>query len=164
MEILIVRHGKAGDREDWVDSGKSDDLRPLTDKGISEFKSVAKELRELCPELQKVYSSPLTRAQQTAQILCDAYGFKKPEIIEELRPWTDLDGFYLWLSKQNPVSRIALVGHEPHLAFLTTSLISDKKEPHVFFKKGGAALVSTESPPKAGGFLLHWLIQPKFLL
>ena len=33
MELLIIRHAIAEDRDEFAESGKSDDERPLTDAG-----------------------------------------------------------------------------------------------------------------------------------
>ncbi len=45
MKLLVVRHGAAMEREDFVHTGESDDLRPLTDEGKAEMKLIAAGLR-----------------------------------------------------------------------------------------------------------------------
>jgi len=41
VRILVVRHGPAGDREEWERTGKDDSLRPLTPKGRKEVRKAA---------------------------------------------------------------------------------------------------------------------------
>ena len=164
MELLIVRHGKAGDSEEWIQSGKSDDLRPLTEKGVVEFGEASSALVQKGLQIHRVVSSPLVRAYQTAEILAENFEVKRVEVIPELRPWTDFQTFGAWLAKQPSEHKIALVGHEPHLSQLASWLMTGRSEPILFFKKGGMAHLTTESAPKPGAFILNWHLQPKLLI
>ncbi|MFN2494343.1 MAG: NUDIX domain-containing protein [Pseudonocardiaceae bacterium] len=60
--VLLVRHGKAGNREEW---DGDDDLRPLTAAGRRQ----AQALRELLPVFrpQRVHSAPQTRCRQSVE-------------------------------------------------------------------------------------------------
>lgn len=67
--VLLVRHAKAGNREDWAGD---DDLRPLTDAGHRQ----AEALRAVLPAfgVTRVHSAPRTRCRQTVQGLADDLG------------------------------------------------------------------------------------------
>jgi len=63
MELYIIRHG---DPYYPTDS--------LTEKGVWEAKLLAKRMKELRPD--KIYTSPLGRAKQTASYTCEALGIE----------------------------------------------------------------------------------------
>jgi phosphoserine phosphatase len=64
MRILLVRHGEsehnAGLKKEIIDS-------PLTKKGIMQAKKVAKRLKKF--KIDKIYTSNLSRAKKTAEII-----------------------------------------------------------------------------------------------
>ena len=65
-ELYIVRHAIAAERgDDWPD----DDKRPLTEKGVVRFKDGLAGLNWLDVGLDEIFSSPLVRAKQTADLL-----------------------------------------------------------------------------------------------
>ena len=65
-ELYLVRHAIAAERGDeWPDDTK----RPLTERGISRFKEVVRGLRRLDVPLDEIFTSPLVRARQTADLL-----------------------------------------------------------------------------------------------
>ena len=63
--IYIIRHGKTELNKANVLQGRSD--YPLNDEGIGQAKEAAKKLNSI--EFDYVYSSPLIRAVQTAEIV-----------------------------------------------------------------------------------------------
>ena len=69
MQLLIVRHAVAEDRERFAATGRGDAERPLTRKGRREFRKVARGLREALPSLDLIASSRLARAIETAAVL-----------------------------------------------------------------------------------------------
>ncbi|WP_333595579.1 phosphoglycerate mutase family protein, partial [Anaerospora hongkongensis] len=74
MVIVLFRHGEAEDRVDLRDDG----LRSLTAKGRKRTKKMAKIVNKLLPRKCKIqiWSSPLLRALQTAEILAEQVGVK----------------------------------------------------------------------------------------
>src|SRR5207244_9237366 len=70
MRLILFRHGQAGDADPakWPDDG----LRPLTERGSRRTREAALGLARLVPSIQRIVSSPLERAIQTAAILHDA--------------------------------------------------------------------------------------------
>ena len=89
MRIALIRHAIAEDRHEFSKTGNSDEHRPLTAKGQSKMKENAKGIFKVLPDLKHIYTSPLTRAQQTAEIL--QYMGEKVEIEEcsLLKPFTN---------------------------------------------------------------------------
>ena len=74
MDLLIVRHGVAEDKEAFAETGKSDDERPLTDKGRKKMKRVSRGLRAIIPDIGLLVTSPLARAHETADFPRRSHG------------------------------------------------------------------------------------------
>ena len=82
MRLILIRHGKAGDRDGWERAGKEDFDRPLTPAGKKQFKGAAKGLRKLVESIDVLATSPLVRARrQTAEIVFGVYR-DGPEFLE----------------------------------------------------------------------------------
>jgi 8-oxo-dGTP pyrophosphatase MutT (NUDIX family)/phosphohistidine phosphatase SixA len=67
--VLLVRHAKAGNRDDW--SG-DDDLRPLSDSGRRQASALRPLLHAFHPEV--VYSAPRLRCVQTVRGVAEDLG------------------------------------------------------------------------------------------
>jgi phosphohistidine phosphatase len=162
MKLVIVRHADAGDREEFAKTGKSDELRPLSEKGRSQMEDAAKGLRALVPKVDLIATSPYTRAVQTARLIQPVY---KAEVEETstLEPETEPDDFVHWLRERGSGDVVMAVGHEPHLGALVTWLMTGVGQSHVEFKKGGACLLEFDGQPNKGAGILRWLMGPKHL-
>ena len=158
MNLLIVRHAIAVDHGD--PAYPRDDDRPLTPDGIHKFRLAARGLKEIAPKLDRIVSSPLARARQTAEILRDALApHIKIESTQHLingANFGDLVAFLTALGAAN----VALVGHNPHLSEFTAYLLGGRGATAVLYKKGAAALVSFPDAPAPGRGTLEWLVQP----
>lgn len=163
MKLLVIRHAIAMDREEYAASGNPDDLRPLTDKGARRMERIAKALSGEIDTLDRLATSPLTRAVETAEIVAGAYGLDDTEITYSLVPDAPLEDFEAWCGKDGSQGVVAIVGHEPHLGALVTWLLTGFAESRISFKKGGACLLEFESVPRRGAGSLHWLLAPRQL-
>jgi phosphohistidine phosphatase len=168
MNLLVIRHAIAEDKEVFARTGRGDDQRPLTDLGRSKMRRVASGLRVLVPRLATLASSPLLRARETAEIVAPSFKVPRVEIVEALRPDQPFDAFLDWLRERaepNDDSRtIAIVGHEPHLGGLVTWLMTRTNESRLELKKGAACLLHfADSPPDAGAAVLRWALTPSNL-
>ena len=157
--LYLVRHAIAAERgEDWPD----DDKRPLTERGIARFKEAVSGLKDLDVELDEIFTSPLVRAKQTADLL--AAGVKgKPavKILDALAPGHSPATVLAQLAKAAKRRRIALVGHEPGLGELAAHLIGAGRA--LPFKKGGVCRIDVESLTSRRAGALAWFVMPKVL-
>ena len=162
MEVLIVRHAIAVEHGD--PAFENDDDRPLTPEGIHKFRLAARGLKEIAPRLDRIVSSPLVRARQTAEILCEVVApNRKIEFCDHLVPSGDHSELLAYLNRLRAES-VAIVGHEPHLSGFTSYLLSGKDgASFVEYKKGGAGLVDFSNSLAPGSGTLEWLIQPAAL-
>jgi phosphohistidine phosphatase len=161
MKLLVVRHGAAMDQDEFARTEQSDDLRPLTDEGRVEMKSVAAGLRAEVQTLDLLATSPLVRARQTAEIIAGAYELGEPEITSSLVPGASFEEFVSWCASLGEKKVIAVVGHEPHLGTLVTWLLAGGSESRIRLKKAGACLLEFESQPQRDSGILNWLLTPR---
>lgn len=164
MDLLIVRHAHAGDKTEWATSGRPDGERPLTQEGRETMRLAAPALRCLVPRLDRIATSPLVRATETAQILSTAYDRKPAEVIDALTAGGDATELLSWLREQPPGANIALVGHNPDLEELVGWLLATQREALVRLRKGGAALVHFPELARPGAGRLQWLLTPKQMI
>ena len=163
MQLLVIRHAIAEEREDFAASGASDDERPITSFGRRRMRRNADGLRRVAPPIDLLASSPLVRAQQTARIVAERFGIDTVETVESLRPGSPAKTFSAWLARQDQDSTIAIVGHEPHLGSTITWFLSGVEEPRMTLKKGGVALLEFAEKPGAARGTLSWLLTPSHL-
>lgn len=163
LDLLVVRHAIAEDRESFARTGEPDELRPLTLRGRRRMQRAAKGLRALVPRIDVLATSPLVRAVQTAEIIADEYGDLVLEEVTALEPDSSSKNLLGWLEGQADGSTVAVVGHEPSLSLHVSWLISRSDEPFVEFKKGGACLLRFYDEVFSGGATLLWMLTPRQL-
>lgn len=162
MQVLLIRHAPAVDRDEFAATGEDDSLRPLTDLGRRKMQRIARSLRQLVPHLDLLAASPLARARETADVLDREYGGLERIEIAELTPDAPTSALLRWLRERRETS-IALVGHEPDLSRHASWLLAAKRKPFLTFRKGGACLLELEGNPRPGGARLVWAIPPRVL-
>ena len=160
MDLVLVRHAIAEEREVFARTGKPDELRPLTLRGKRRMNRAAAGLRSLLPAIDVLASSPLVRAAESAAIISEAYGGLEVVEVAELAPETDSQHLLGWLQSLSAVSTVVIVGHEPSFSGHVAWLAARADEPFVEFKKGGACLLTFYGEIYAGGATLRWLLTP----
>lgn len=161
MRILIVRHAIAEERDEWAKINPDDELRPLTKKGIKQFIQFSKQICKLVEDPDLFLTSPLVRAEQTADILKKRYK-KNFRAIKELKPEASCARLlkFLSLSKKK---NIVLVGHEPFLSEFVSYCVTGLVKSDVILKKGGCCLLIAEKMLK-GSAKIEVLYQPKYFI
>lgn len=159
MILYIVRHAWAEERnaEAWPD----DSQRPLTESGCKRFSRLVKKLVKIGFSPNMIATSPLTRCQQTADLLAERIA-GKPEVVAlvALAPCSDLDALTQW-SAEHSEEQIAWVGHAPDVGRLASQLIGG--ESNIRFAKGAVAAIRFESVVQPGAGELQWLATAKLL-
>jgi phosphohistidine phosphatase len=155
-ELYLVRHAIAAERSpEWPDDSK----RPLTERGIARFKEVVKGLRHLDVGIDEIFTSPLVRARQTAELLAAGIEGKPPvKVLDALAPGHTSAAVMSALAKAARRRRIALVGHEPELGELAAYLIGAGRS--LPFKKGGCCRIDVGSLSSRRAGSLVWFIPP----
>lgn len=72
MKLYITRHGETMRNAEQRVLGRTDD--PLSEKGLAQAAKLAENLKDT--EFDYIFSSPLTRAKQTAQAVAESKGME----------------------------------------------------------------------------------------
>jgi phosphohistidine phosphatase len=158
-EIYLVRHAIAAERgDDWPDDTK----RPLTERGISRFKDSVGGLKELDAVVDEIFTSPLVRARQTADLLAaGVQGRPTVKVLDALAPGHAPATVMAQLAKGAKRHRIALVGHEPDLGELAAHIVGASRP--LPFKKGGICRIDVAGLSSKSTGTLVWFVTPKIL-
>ena len=116
MILYFLRHGKAGSPRE-----RDDDARELTKSGVEALRSAAPLWRRLNLRPDVVLSSPLPRALQTAELLCEAVG-GSPVVDDRLRPGATWGDMARAMAAHPDARRVMFVGHEPDLSAAVSEL------------------------------------------
>ena len=166
--LLLLRHGIAEERG----GGRPDAERALTDRGRRRTEAVARRLADLGLAVDRLLSSPLVRARQTAEIAVAAGLAPGLGLCGALAPGVDpLPQLQEWWCTPSPAGqdrwRLGLVGHEPDLGRLAARLIGAAAGT-ISLRKAGVALLDLEHAEEAGGtaprVTLRLLLSPRVLL
>jgi phosphohistidine phosphatase len=161
MELWIIRHAIAfaRDRRRWAD----DAARPLSPTGIRRSRTAASGLKQLCEAPDRLLSSPLLRAMQTAKILTEVARWPRAEVAPELKPGEPTAAVLTLLGKDRS-KRIAIVGHQPDLSTLLSACLSgDGSGLPIEMKKNAVACLWFAGRARVGGAVLKWLATPRLL-
>jgi len=155
MQLFVIRHAIAED----IGPGGDDATRALTDEGTKKLKQVVRGLRALDVELERVLSSPWTRALETAKLLGPIA--EAPPITTELLCQPPRAELLAMIAERNELT--AVVGHEPWLGELVAWLaFGDTRHGEALvLKKGG--IVELEGSAVPGGMMLHAIHPPRLL-
>ena len=157
-QIYLMRHGQA------IEPGTpefEDDDRPLTRIGEKRVAEIAEGLRLLDMNLERIVSSPLPRAQRTAEIVAESLHARTIlEIDDALRADRDAESIRSWLGNRHE-ERIMLIGHNPTFSELLSLLILNKTEPLICdLRKGSVAALCAEETAE---YRLDWLARPRLV-
>jgi phosphohistidine phosphatase len=161
MQLFIVRHGIAVDRED--PKCPADPDRFLTDEGIEKTRRVAQGVAEVGAAPDLMVTSPYLRALQTAEIFAAQLGYAKQKIKKSdfLLPGAEPLQLFRELAKDKELSVVFVFGHAPHLDDVVATALGTKH--HITsLKKAGVAHVELRRLVPPSGELI-WLGTPKLL-
>ena len=169
MYLYLIRHGIAVDPDPFaLDSIASDEVRSLTRIGRKKVEQVADKLTKLDLKFDLIMTSPLVRAQQTADILMNRQISPQLEVNQDLKPSARIESWLTaWHARADcdSLSTIALIGHEPNLSEWAELLMFDRVYHQLILKKGG--IIGLKFPDRQieiGTAQLYCLIPPKILL
>jgi phosphohistidine phosphatase len=157
--LYLVRHAIAEDRgPEYPD----DSQRPLTPRGVSRFRKVARGFASLEPGVQLILTSPYERARHTANILAEELR-DDPAVVETaaMTPEAEYADLVGELGAHTGRTAIALVGHEPTISEFAARLLVCKGS--VEFKKGGIARIDVPALPPSRPGRLIWVAPPRIL-
>ncbi len=160
MDVLVVRHALALDRDEARAAGMLDRDRPLTKKGLTRMRRAARGLGKLIPNVSALVTSPLRRAVETAEVLRSQYEDVRQVETEALLPDREPGELAQFLADGTFDSPVLVIGHEPHLSRWVSWCLGGELLPLLDLRKGGACLVRFAGAPGARAGRLLWLLTP----
>jgi phosphohistidine phosphatase len=162
MQLLVIRHAIAVEPDEAAKEKVPDAERPLTKEGKKKMRAAARGLACVVERIDVLASSPLVRARETAEIVAEAFEGMKVAAVDELKPGKPVKGVLQWLQGHAAAdATIAVVGHEPQLGMLISSLLAgERRRSFVDVRKGSATLLEFPEQVKAGGAMLQWMLKP----
>lgn len=162
MKLYLIRHSNAVElgTQDFDD----DSQRPLTEKGREKMDGIASALQGLglIPDL--IVSSPYVRARQTAEILGKGLNYKgQIQLNEALIPMGDAETMIGEINEKYLVGELILVGHEPSMSLLISSLTAGNSDLAITMKKGSVCCLEADDLRVERRASLEWLLTPKIL-
>ena len=162
--LYILRHGIAVTRDEA--SYPLDSDRPLTQKGLKKMRRIADGMRHLNVSFDAIVTSPYKRALETAFVVGRQYGEGQkiqtcPALAAEVLP----EEVIRILQEKYASSReLLLVGHEPQLSALISTLTSGSAGARPLLKKGGLCKLLVERLQVGKCATLTWLLTPRQLV
>ena len=159
IKLYFMRHGIAAER-----ARGGDRKRPLTPKGIQRMNKASRGLAALSLTFDRILTSRLERARQTAMIVAKNLQLEdRVEEIEQLAPEQKVENLLAALAAYSGQKNILLVGHEPLLSSTISYLLAGKTGMAIALKKGALCCLEVDTLPPHGRAALHWALAPKQL-
>jgi len=157
MNLYLMRHGLA---ESLGGKIRQDADRPLSPRGREQLKAMAERLKRKGVQFEKILTSPLLRARETAQLMlsCAMPGASLEET-QALEPGTTLVKLWRFFQKQKLPEHVLAVGHMPDLGHILEALLAGYPDRSGNFSPGTvyAVHVPDSSTPSA---TLLWTESP----
>src|SRR5512139_3424088 len=133
-----------------------DAARYLTPKGRVAFRKIARRVREAGIAPDVIFTIPLLRSVQTAEILAERLKHEGPVVVaKELSPGFDDRALRSLLADAGSPSEAAFVGHEPDLGDLAATLLSLRDD--FPLRKGAVVALEVEGTAQRGCAKFLWM-------
>lgn len=159
MKLIFLRHGLA---EGHFSLEQDKDFeRELTKGGIKRLHKTFKLFKKVQSNIDVIFTSPLVRATQTAELFWSYYQESNLEMMSGLDILDDPKNLVEYISFLPFDGNYAFVGHDPHITRVIAALLALHPE-HQFMtiKKGGLCVLEGGMWK---GFTMELLLQPKSL-
>ncbi|HEY1268379.1 MAG TPA: phosphohistidine phosphatase SixA [Candidatus Binatia bacterium] len=162
MNVYFMRHGIAQAKND--PKVESDEERELTKKGAKRARKAAKGLRALKIPFDRIVTSPLPRARETADIVAKIFDMKEQvEEAEELKPESSVERLAARLLEYRDCRELLLVGHQPFLGKAASLLLCRSESAEIDLKKGGVCCIELNELDMKKPGVFRWMLTPSQL-
>jgi phosphohistidine phosphatase len=154
VDLYLIRHAEAKDKTHEGVAYADDAERPLTEAGRQAARALGRALKERGERLGGVWTSPLVRAVETAELVCVELGFEGAlDVSPLLEPGGRVRAIREQLIERSALASMALVGHEPSMGKLLSDLLG---QDGLSLKKGAAVKLRYEE----SGVRLVYTLKP----
>ncbi len=159
MFLYLLRHGDA-----QTEASLPDEQRALTAEGIVSVQRVARALEAMMLRFDAVYTSPLLRARETAELALSAFD-QRPAARETefLKVGFDFQKLFELLNRHSPDAHLLLVGHEPYFSQLISTLLTGTLDVKIDVRKSSLCCVEVSHPIQPCRGSLKWLLPPQMM-
>ena len=159
MKIILVRHTKAQNRIKALLHRTSDEVRPLTKKGILKFTELVSKNKKLFLDTDLFVTSQYLRAIETLDIILEISGRGANEklVLKGITP-DDAPEFLLKWFFTRKEKKIIIVSHEPFITNFLKKAFKGKW-PEQKIRKGAFIFLEFDSATES--YKLLKLVQPK---
>jgi phosphohistidine phosphatase SixA len=160
MRLIFLRHGLAEGHFSF--DQERDFERELKSDGIKRLHKTFKLFRKIEDNIDVIFSSPLARAVQTAEIFWSYYKESDLELMSDLDILDDPLHLVEYISFLPSDGCYAFIGHDPHITKVIAALLALHPE-HDFMsiKKGGICILEGGMWK---GFTMELLLRPKVMM
>ncbi|MCD6297984.1 MAG: phosphohistidine phosphatase SixA [Deltaproteobacteria bacterium] len=154
MNIYLMQHGKQVSKEEDPD-------KPLSNQGKEDVERVASFLLRAGISVEDIFHSGKTRARETAEIMISKLIPGKESVKKNgLAPLDDVKEIAGEI--ENGQKDLVLVGHLPHLAKLTSLLITGRDSNTVVkFQQGGIVCLRHDDDEEV--WAIAWMLVPEII-
>jgi phosphohistidine phosphatase len=145
MKLSFLRHGIAANRTS--PEYEKDSERPLTPKGERRMRRAAEGIQAFGLSYDLILSSPYLRAKQTAEIVAEVVTTPEGVLLAEtLTPEGNPRQLIEELGTDHHERQdVLLVGHEPYLSRLISTLLTGTPNLSIELKRGALCTLSAET-------------------
>jgi phosphohistidine phosphatase len=162
MDVILLRHADAGAPD--LTRYPDDRSRPLSVRGREVHPRVATVLARMGVVFDRVLTSPLLRARETAELTRRAFDWPgQIEATEALGDGCSVDAIFALVGGQAPDARVLLVGHEPHLSRFAAASLAGAPRFDIDLRPSGVIGLAWREPPRPGGATLRYVLRPEQL-
>jgi phosphohistidine phosphatase len=161
MTLYLLRHGAA---VEWK-PGMHDADRPLTPRGVRRMRRVAVGMAAIGLRVDHILSSPCVRAHQTAQIVVGTLPDSPPvRICPHLAHAGSATELIEAIGQlPSPATRVLLVGHEPDLGQLISTLLVGRPSMTADLSKAGLCCLRIDELRFGKCAALKWFLTGRLL-
>jgi phosphohistidine phosphatase len=155
LRLIVLRHAEAGDLGSWSrQTSKPDSLRPLTEQGGRDMKKISLALELMFGPIDKIWTSPYLRAQETAAGL-ESILRSKVEVVESLAsgasPTAIAKVINAGLTSNDQIGEnLVVVGHQPDLSMFISWATTKSDDLNFELKKAAFVWLDFENKISKG--------------
>lgn len=146
MSVYFIQHGLSLSKDE-------NPLKPLSNEGKKQTKSVAKRSKKMGIKVESIYHSGKERAKETAQILSGFLSDGAIEEISSMNPNDDVIEFCKNIKEDN----VIYVGHLPHLNKALSYLLTGDEDNNIIEVRNSGIICLDKKEDK---YVLKWYIIP----
>lgn len=156
MNLYVMRHGAA---QETSILHPDDYSRPLTREYVNTFRDVSRRMDRMIGDLDRILTSPLLRARETADLVAEGLGRGiRPDVMDVLDGSAAPEVVTNLMAALMGDPSILLVGHSPNIDHLIQYLVAPEElSPITHLNPGDLVRVEFKLPLERKA-LFHWLI------